>query len=126
MSECRNCGRNDLHNLGHIGKVFPFFLKRVLGMELRVPRSSHALKQKVRDLVALSMGILRLPNLHMRRCNCASIVRLSKRRFRFMMTMSRDFTSIIDPLRTTDSESGTNLSMRRLLQPLVRIKLRCK
>jgi hypothetical protein len=57
VSECRNCGRNDLHNLGHIGKVFPFFLKRVLGMELRVPRSPHALKQKVRDLVALPMGI---------------------------------------------------------------------
>jgi hypothetical protein len=43
--------------LGHIGKVFPFFLKRVLGMELRVPRSPHALKQKVRDLVALPMRI---------------------------------------------------------------------
>jgi len=36
--------------------VQPFFLKRVFGLELRAPRSPNAMKQKVRDLVTLSMS----------------------------------------------------------------------
>lgn len=58
MSECRNCGNSQLTNLGPIGKVNPFFLKRALGIELRVPRSPNALKQKIRDLVAVPMSVL--------------------------------------------------------------------
>lgn len=58
MSECRNCGCNELQDLGFIGRVLPFFLKRVLGMELRVPRSPNPVKQKIRDLIALPMGLL--------------------------------------------------------------------
>ena len=58
MSECRNCGSSELTDLGPIGKVNPFFLKRALGIELRVPRSPNALKQKVRDLVAVPMSLL--------------------------------------------------------------------
>jgi len=57
VSECRNCGGGDLHDLGPIGVVQPFFLKRVFGMELRVPRSPSAMKQKIRDLVSLSMSL---------------------------------------------------------------------
>lgn len=57
MSECRNCGTNELHDLGPIGMIQPFFLKRVFGMELRGPRSASALKQKVRDLVILAMSL---------------------------------------------------------------------
>ena len=56
MSECRNCGRTQLKDLGAIGKVNPFFLKRALGLELRVPRSPNVVKQKVRDLVAVPMS----------------------------------------------------------------------
>jgi len=56
VSECRNCGGSELHDLGPIGMVQPFFLKRVFGMELRVPRSPNAVKQKIRDLVTLSMS----------------------------------------------------------------------
>jgi hypothetical protein len=56
VNECRNCGRSELHDLGPIGKVAPFFLKRVLGAQLRTPRSPNALKQKLRDLVALPMS----------------------------------------------------------------------
>ena len=37
MSECRNCGKSELHNLGPIGMVYPFFLKRVFGMEYKRP-----------------------------------------------------------------------------------------
>lgn len=58
MSECRNCGRSQLKDLGAIGKVHPFFLKRALGIELRVPRSPNAVKQKIRDLVAVPMSLL--------------------------------------------------------------------
>ncbi len=47
MSECRNCGRTELKDLGPIGKINPFFLKRALGIELRFPRSQSAMKQKV-------------------------------------------------------------------------------
>jgi hypothetical protein len=56
VNECRNCGRSELQDLGRIGKVAPFFLKRVLGAQLRAPRSPNALKQKLRDLVALPMS----------------------------------------------------------------------
>jgi hypothetical protein len=57
VSECRNCGRTQLKDLGAIGKVNPFFLKRALGIELRIPRSPSAVKQKVRDIVAAPMSL---------------------------------------------------------------------
>jgi len=57
VSECRNCGRTQLKDLGPIGKVHPFFLKRALGIELRAPRSPNALKRKIRDLVAIPMSL---------------------------------------------------------------------
>jgi hypothetical protein len=57
VSECRNCGSSELHDLGPIGMIQPFFLKRVFGMELRVPQSPNAVKQKIRDLVTLSMSL---------------------------------------------------------------------
>lgn len=56
MSECRNCGRSELHDLGRIGMVQPFFLKRVFGVELRAPRSQSAVKQKIRDLATVFMS----------------------------------------------------------------------
>ena len=58
MSECRNCGRSNLRELGPIGRINPFFLKRALGIELRVPRSPKRMKQVVRDLVAVPMSFL--------------------------------------------------------------------
>ena len=58
MSECRNCGRGELKDLGPIGRINPFFLKRALGIELRFPRSPSAMKQLVRDLVAVPMSFI--------------------------------------------------------------------
>jgi hypothetical protein len=58
VSECRNCGRSDLRELGPIGRINPFFLKRALGIELRFPRSPRAMKQVVRDLMAVPMSFL--------------------------------------------------------------------
>ncbi len=57
MKECRNCGSSELHDLGAIGKIEPFFLKRVFGLQIRVPRSPNALKQKIRELVVGSMSL---------------------------------------------------------------------
>jgi len=53
MSECRNCGSSELRELGPIGQVQPFFLKRVFGMEIRLPQSPNALKQRIREIVSL-------------------------------------------------------------------------
>lgn len=58
MGECRNCGASELNDLGRIGMVYPFFLKRVFGMEIRVPRSPNVVKQKIRDLVTFCMSVV--------------------------------------------------------------------
>jgi len=58
MGECRNCGRSDLQDLGPIGRVAPFFLKRVLGMEIRSARSASPLKQAIRDAAAALTSVL--------------------------------------------------------------------
>jgi hypothetical protein len=55
VSECRNCGSGELHDLGPIGMVHPFFLKRVFGMDLRAARSQSAVKQRIRDLATVFM-----------------------------------------------------------------------
>lgn len=53
-SECRNCGSSNVRNLGPVGRVAPFFLKRVLGAELRVARCSNRFKQLIRNLATSS------------------------------------------------------------------------
>lgn len=58
-SECRNCGSSNIRELGPLGRVAPFFLKRVLGAEVRVPRSANRLKQLARN-VATASGLARL------------------------------------------------------------------
>jgi hypothetical protein len=56
MSECRNCGRTVLHELGPIGRVEPFFLKRVFGMEIRAARSPSPVKQLIRNLASIPLS----------------------------------------------------------------------
>lgn len=57
-NECRNCGGTQLQDLGSIGRVAPFFLKRVLSAELRSPRSLSPVKRFIRDFVAKPGSIL--------------------------------------------------------------------
>jgi hypothetical protein len=57
VNNCRNCGRGELQDLGPIGRVNPFFLKRALGMEIRSPKTPNALKQRIRDLVQVSLSV---------------------------------------------------------------------
>ena len=58
MSSCRNCGATALQELGFIGKLAPFFLKRVFGMRLDVPVSPSPLKQMIRRLAAVPQAWL--------------------------------------------------------------------
>lgn len=60
MGACRNCGRSDLQDLGPIGRVAPFFLKRVVGMEIRYTRSTSPLKQAIRDIATLRLPLSRV------------------------------------------------------------------
>ncbi len=50
MDTCRNCGSPLLRELGFIGKIAPFFLKRVFDIEMRVPVSPHPLKELARKI----------------------------------------------------------------------------
>jgi hypothetical protein len=60
VSACRNCGGTNLEDLGPIGRVAPFFLKRVLGLEIRSARSKAPLKQRIRNLAAIPTSLLSL------------------------------------------------------------------
>jgi hypothetical protein len=47
---CRNCGSQNLRELGFTGQVAPFFLKRVFNLELRTPQARNPLKLLARRL----------------------------------------------------------------------------
>jgi hypothetical protein len=48
MGECRNCGAAATRDLGFIGDVAPFFLKRVLKLEYGLAPSGHPVKRFLR------------------------------------------------------------------------------
>ncbi len=50
MGECRNCGAQATKNLGYIGVIAPFFLKRVLNLEYGLAPSRHPLKRFLRTI----------------------------------------------------------------------------
>jgi SAM-dependent methyltransferase len=53
MQDCRNCGSSKLKELGFVGEVAPFFLKRVLNLEVRTSQARHPLRLLARRLCAL-------------------------------------------------------------------------
>jgi hypothetical protein len=53
MEGCRNCGSLNLMDLGFIGEVAPFFLKRVLNMEVRTALARHPLRLLARRMCGL-------------------------------------------------------------------------
>lgn len=56
---CRNCGETQyLEDLGFIGQVAPFFLKRVFGMRLGKVRSPKVWKQWVRSIISIPQVML--------------------------------------------------------------------
>jgi len=60
---CRNCGETiNLLDLGFIGQVAPFFLKRVFGIRLGTGRSPNRWKQMVRRIVRAPQSLLERVN----------------------------------------------------------------
>ena len=60
MGECRNCGAQRTKDLGFIGVVAPFFLKRVLNLEYGLAPSQNRVKRilrKIQLLFSLSQKI---------------------------------------------------------------------
>jgi len=56
---CRNCGETiDLRELGFVGQLAPFFLKRVFGIRLGAVRSPNRWKQMIRRVVRLPQSFL--------------------------------------------------------------------
>ena len=53
MHGCRNCGSQDLNELGFVGEVAPFFLKRVLNMKVKSSQARHPLRLLARRMFAL-------------------------------------------------------------------------
>ena len=50
MGECRNCGAEATKDLGYIGVIAPFFLKRVLNLEYGLAPTRHPLKRFLRTI----------------------------------------------------------------------------
>ncbi len=48
MHECRNCGSTNTQDLGPVGEIAPFLLKRVLNVEYGIAPSQHPVKQLLR------------------------------------------------------------------------------
>ena len=58
MDQCRNCGAFNLRELGFVGNLAPFFLKRVLQIELVTRQSSHPIKRFFQRLTAFAQPIV--------------------------------------------------------------------
>jgi len=56
VGECRNCGAEVTKDLGFIGEVAPFFLKRVLNLEYGLAPSGHPVKRFLRRIGFFSKG----------------------------------------------------------------------
>lgn len=58
MDQCRNCGSRNVRNLGFIGTIAPFFLRRVLQAELVTRKSTQLGKQAIQRLTQFAQRIL--------------------------------------------------------------------
>lgn len=60
MNVCRNCGAENTKDLGFIGALAPFFLKRVLNLECGLPPSGHPVKRFLRGIGLFSGAIQKI------------------------------------------------------------------
>lgn len=58
MNSCRSCGSRNAKDLGFIGEVAPFFLKRVFNAEIRTSRARHPLRLLARRLCTFPHRLL--------------------------------------------------------------------
>jgi Methyltransferase domain len=60
VGECRNCGAQETKDLGFIGDVAPFFLKRVLNLEYGLAPAGHPLKRFLRKIKFFSKSFQKI------------------------------------------------------------------
>jgi len=60
LKACRNCEAETMNDLGFIGEVAPFFLKRVLNLECGFAPSAHPVKRFLRRIEFLSKTFQRI------------------------------------------------------------------
>lgn len=78
MTGCRNCGSDATSDLGSIGVVAPFFLKRVLDLELGLAPSMHPLKRFLRTVTPIRKASNRIYGssvlMHVQYCRACSFI----------------------------------------------------
>jgi methyltransferase family protein len=60
VGECRNCGAQGTKDLGFIGEVAPFFLKRVLNLEYGLAPTGHPVKRFLRRIGSFSKSFQKI------------------------------------------------------------------
>lgn len=60
MGECRNCGTPNPKDLGFVGEIAPFFLKRVLNIEYGLAPSPHLIKRALRKASIFSKAFQKI------------------------------------------------------------------
>lgn len=82
MGECRNCGAQVTKDLGFIGEVAPFFLKRVLNLEYGLPPSGHPVKLFLRRIGFFSTSFQKVYGksvlIEMQICSSCSFVQTKR------------------------------------------------
>jgi Methyltransferase domain len=82
VGECRNCGSGETKDLGFIGEVAPFFLKRVLNLEYGLAPSRHPLKRLLRRIGPVSTACKKIYAksilVEMQICECCSFIQTKK------------------------------------------------
>lgn len=55
--KCRNCDSSSLRDLGYVGRLAPFFLKRVFNIELHKNKGASRLKRIIRKVARPASGV---------------------------------------------------------------------
>src|SRR5258708_37911339 len=124
MNHCRNCGGSALHELGFVGELAPFFLKRVHRVELVTRISPDPLKRLIQKLTKPVQPLISrihpvVAAVELQSCLSCSFVQT---RFLFLKKASPVCTQTIVPTHTTKSAAATNLPM--LLSPITSATIR--
>jgi hypothetical protein len=111
---CRNCAAQVTRDLGFIGEIAPFFLKRVLNLEYNLAPSGHPLKRFLRRIWFLSKSFQKvygksvLIEIEICTSDC-----LSRQRYPFRTRRLERFIQITALIHITRRVFGTNPNMRR-------------
>jgi len=80
--ECRNCGACETKDLGFVGEVAPFFLKRVLNLEYGLAPSARPIKRALRKIGIVSKAFQKIyaksVQVEMQICERCSFIQTKK------------------------------------------------